>query len=122
MASKMAALTRALRGYGLPVGCVVLSIVGAQLVQPYGHLADLAMIHLLGIVFLSLRSSVRTSVLSSVVSIFAFDFFFITPKYALAWSDAESIVTFVAMLVVAGVVSTLSENSRHQGRIARATA
>ena len=80
------------------------------------------MIHLLGIVFLSLRSSVRTSVLASIVSIFSFDFFFISPKYALAWSDAESIVTFVAMVVVAGVVSTLSENSRRQEQAARATA
>src|SRR6478735_8865004 len=122
MASKMAALTRALRGYGLPVGCVVLSTLGAQLVQPYGHLADLAMIHLLGIVFLSLRSSVRTSVVASIVSIFAFDFFFIAPRYALAWSDAESVVTFVAMVVVAAVVSKLSENLRRQEQAARAVA
>jgi len=122
MASQLAALTRATRGYGLAVACVVLSTLGAHLVQPYGHLADLAMIHLLGIVFLSLRSSVRTSVIASVVSIFSFDFFFIAPKFALAWSDAESIVTFVAMVVVAGVVSKLSENLRRQEQAALATA
>src|SRR6478736_3223697 len=122
MALNLAAFTRATRGYGLAVGCVVLSILGAHLVQPYGHLADLAMIHLLGIVFLSLRSSVRASIAASIVSIFAFDFFFISPKYELAWSDAESIVTFVAMVVVAAVVSKLSENLRHQEQAARATA
>jgi len=122
MVTQFAALTRVVRAYGLAAGCVLLSILCAHVVEPYGHLADLAMIHLLGIVFLSLRSSVRTSVLSSVVSIFSFDFFFITPKYALAWSDAESIVTFIAMVVVAGVVSSLSENSRRQERAARATA
>lgn len=115
-------LPRAFRAYGLAAGCVVLSTLCAHLVQPYGHLADQAMIHLLGIVFLSLRSSVRTSVLASIVSIFAFDFFFISPKFALAWSDAESIVTFIAMVVVAAVVSTLSENSRRQEQAARATA
>src|SRR6187431_752519 len=122
MASQLAAFTRATRGYGLAVVCVVLSTLVAHVVEPYGHLADLAMIHLLGIVFLSLRSSVRTSVVASVISIFSFDFFFIAPKYALAWSDAESIVTFLAMVVVAGVVSTLSENSRRQEQAARATA
>src|SRR4051812_8379421 len=104
MPSQMPAWTRAIRGYGFAAACIVLSILAAQLVQPYGHLADLAMIHLLGIVFLSLRSTVRTSVVASIVSILGFDFFFITPKYALAWSDAESIVTFLAMLVVAAVV------------------
>ena len=122
MVTQLPPLNRAFRAYGLAVGCVVLSSLAAELVRPYGHLADLAMIHLLGIVFLSLRSSVRTSVLASIVSIFSFDFFFISPRYALAWSDAESIVTFVAMVVVAGVVSTLSENSRRQEQAARATA
>ena len=111
-----------MRAYGLAAGCVALSTLFAHIVQPYGHLADLAMIHLLGIVFLSLRSSVRASIVASIVSIFAFDFFFITPKFTLAWSDAESIVTFVAMVVVAAVVSTLSENSRRQEQAARATA
>src|SRR6185369_3214172 len=43
-------------------------------------------------------------------------------KFALAWSDAESIVTFVAMVVVAGVVSKLSENLRRQEQAALATA
>lgn len=122
MALNSSALTRATRGYGLAAACVVLSSLGAQLVQPYGHLADLAMIHLLGIVILSLRSRVRVSVIASIVSIFSFDFFFISPKYALAWSDAESIVTFVAMVVVAAVVSRLSENLRRQEQVALATA
>jgi two-component system, OmpR family, sensor histidine kinase KdpD len=122
MVTQSAALTRAFRAYGLAAGCVLGSTLVAQLVQPYGHLADLAMIHLLGIVFLSLRSSVRTSIVASIVSILAFDFFFISQKYALAWSAAESIVTFVALVVVAGVVSTLSENSRRQEQAARATA
>src|SRR3954469_21946326 len=122
MVTQLAALNRATRAYGLAAGCVALSILCAHLVEPYGHLADLAMIHLLGIVFLSLRSSVRASVIAAVVSIFGFDYLFIKPKYALAWSDAESIVTFVVMVVVAGVVSTLSENSRRQEQAARATA
>jgi len=122
MPSQLPDLTRAVRGYGVAAACVLLSILGARLVEPYGHLADLAMIHLLGIVFLSLRSSVRTSLLASVASIFAFDFFFIAPKYALAWSDAESIVTFLVMVVVAAVVSKLSENLRRQEQVARATA
>jgi len=122
MIIQFATLTRAIRVYGLAVACVGLSVAFAQLVEPYGHLADLAMIHLLGVVFLSLRSNVRTSVVASVASILSFNFFFISPKYALAWSDAESIVTVVAMVVVAGVVSKLSENLRRQEQAARATA
>src|SRR3954471_12511206 len=100
MPSQMPAWTRAIRGYGFAAACIVLSILAAQLVQPYGHLADLAMIHLLGIVFLALRSSVRVSVLASLASIAAFDFLFVAPRLQFAWTDAESSVTFAAMIVV----------------------
>ncbi|MET0791844.1 MAG: ATP-binding protein [Polyangiaceae bacterium] len=122
MPLQIAALNRVFRSYGLAVCSVVLSTALAYLVQPYGHLADLAMVQLLGIVFLSLRSSVRVSLAASIATIFSFDFFFITPRFALAWSDAESVVTFAAMMLVALIVSKLSENLRRQEQAARATA
>ncbi|MEO6601732.1 MAG: ATP-binding protein [Polyangiaceae bacterium] len=122
MPSQIAALNRIFRSHGLAAGCVVLSTLLACLVEPYGHLADLAMVQLLGIVFLSLRSSVRVSLIASIATIFAFDFFFITPRFALAWTDAESVVTFAAMMLVALIVSKLSENLRRQEQAARATA
>src|SRR3954471_24207701 len=117
-----AVLNRIFRDYGLATACVVLSTALAYLVQPYGHLADLAMVQLLGIVFLSLRSSVRVSLLASLATIICFDFFFITPRFALAWTDVESVVTFAAMMLVALIVSKLSENLRRQEKAARATA
>ncbi len=118
----MSLIVRSLRSFGLAAGCVLTSTALAYLAHPYGHIADLAMIHLLGIVFLSLRSSVRVSVAASVLSIVAFDFFSIAPRWAFAWRDWESSLTFAAMLVVAVVVSTLSENRRRQELAARATA
>ena len=113
---------RALKSYGIAFGYVALSAGCAYLLHPRGHVADWAMIHLLGIVFLSLRSSLRVSVLASLVSIALFDYLFITPKFAFALSDAESWFTFSAMLIVAIVVSTLSQNLRRQERAARAAA
>jgi two-component system sensor histidine kinase KdpD len=90
-------------------------------VRPYGHLAE-AMVHLLGIVFLSLRSSVRVSVLASIVSVALFDFFYVAPKFAFGWTDVESGLTFAGMIVVAVIVSTLSESLRQREQEARATA
>lgn len=110
------------RAYGPAVVCLVVSIASAYFVQPYGHLADVAMLHLLGVVFLSLRSSVRVALVASIASNFAFDYFYISPRFAFAWTDVESIVTFVAIIVVALIVSTLSQNLRRQERAARATA
>ncbi len=118
----MLLVPRTLRPYGFAALCVLVSTACAYLVHPYGHLADLAMIHLLGVVFLSLRSSVKVSVLASLVSILAFDYFFITPKLAFAWKDVESSLTFAAIIVVAIIVSTLSGNLRRQQQAATANA
>jgi two-component system, OmpR family, sensor histidine kinase KdpD len=122
MTRKIAALSRATRPPGFAALCVGLSTACAYLVQPYGHLADLAMIHLLGIVVVSLYSSTRVSLLASIASILAFDFSFISPRFEFAWSDAESCLTFVAMIVVSLIVSTLSEDLRRQEQAARASA
>ena len=111
-----------LRAYGVAAGCVAVSVLCAMLAHPYGDLAELAMIHLLGIVLLALRSSVRVSVVASVISIALFDFFFIQPEYEFAWTDAKSSLTFLAMVFIAFTVSSLSENLRRQEQGARAVA
>jgi two-component system sensor histidine kinase KdpD len=111
-----------LRTYGFAAACVAVSFLCAKLVRPYCALADLAMIHLFGIVLLALRSSVRVSVVASVVSITLFDFFFITPIFAFAWTDIRSGLTFIGMIFVAITVSSLSESLRRQEQRARATA
>jgi len=118
----MHSLTRALRASGLAAFCVGASTVLSLALRAHAHVADLAMIQLLGIVFLSLCSSVRVSVLASLASIALFDFFFIAPEFKFAWSDVESSLTFAGMFVVAVVVSTLSENLRQKEQEARSAA
>ena len=115
-------LNRPLRAYGIPVAAVGLSTACAASIQPHGHLADLAMVHLLGIVFLALRATVGVSVLASFASMLAFDFLVVSPRYAFAWTDAESVLTFVSMFVVAVTVSSLSQNLRRQEQASRAAA
>lgn len=122
MVPSLAAVSRAFRALLPSAVCVIASTVSAHLVQPYGHLADLAMIHLLGIVFYSLRGSVRGAVLTAISSILAFDFFFVSPKFSFAPTDIESSVTFAVMIVVALIVSKLSEKFRLQERVALAAA
>jgi two-component system sensor histidine kinase KdpD len=110
------------RAYAVAVAFVTTSLACALLVRPHAEREDLAMIHLLGIVFLALKSSVRVSVLASLLSIALFDFFFIKPEFEFAWTDAKSSLTFLAMIFVAFTVSSLSENQRRQEQRARAVA
>jgi len=46
-------------------------------------------------------------VLSSVLSVASFDYFFVPPRFNFAVSDAQYLITFVAMLVISLVIATL---------------
>lgn len=111
-----------LRDYAQALAYVVASITAAYLASPYCQLSDLAMIHMLGIILMATRCSVRASISACVASILAFDYFFIPPKFAFAWTDAKSSLLFVAMLAVATVISTLHQRLRQQEQVARAAA
>src|SRR6185295_103244 len=57
--------------------------------------------------------------LASVLSVAAFDFFFVPPFYTFAVTDTEYLVTFSVMLVVALVISGLAVRIRAQAVSAR---
>ncbi len=59
------------------------------------------------------------SILASVLSVAAFDFFFVPPYLTFAVSDTEYLITFAVMLVVALVISTLTSRVRAQAEAAR---
>ena len=55
----------------------------------------------------------------SVLSVAAFDFFFVPPYLTFAVSDTQYLVTFAVMLVVGLVISTLTVRLREQAEAAR---
>ncbi len=57
--------------------------------------------------------------MASVLSVAAFDFFFVSPHFSFAVSDLEYLVTFAVMLLVALVISTLTVRLRQQAEAAR---
>ena len=65
---------------------------------PYLELANLVMVYLLGVVVAGLRIGRLPSVLTAVLNVVAFDFFFVPPRYRFAVTDAQYLLTFVVML------------------------
>ena len=88
------------------------STVISHLVRPYAELTDLIMIHLLGVVLIAMRFSMAVSLGTAVVSILSFDFLFIPPPLVFNSPDLKSAVTFVVVIIVAGVISMLNERLR----------
>ncbi|HTU03771.1 MAG TPA: DUF4118 domain-containing protein, partial [Candidatus Sulfotelmatobacter sp.] len=67
------------RAYGLAGLAVVLCTAAAWMMFPYFELANIVMAYLLGVVIVSTRVGLGPSILASVLSVAAFDFFFVPP-------------------------------------------
>ncbi|MFI3135582.1 MAG: sensor histidine kinase KdpD [Methylococcaceae bacterium] len=82
------------------------------------ELANIVMVYLLGVVFVAARFGREASILTSVLSVLAFDFFFVNPVFTFSVNDAQYLVTFVIMLLVGIVISHLTSNMRVQTKVA----
>jgi two-component system sensor histidine kinase KdpD len=97
---------------------VVICTALAALMFPYFAEANLIMIYLLGIVLVAARYGRGPSILASIVSVAAFDFFFVPPFYTFAVADVQYLVTFAVMLLVALVISSMAVRLRQQAKSA----
>jgi two-component system sensor histidine kinase KdpD len=79
---------------------------------------NLVMVYLLGVVGAAAWLGRGPSILAAVLSVAAFDFFFVPPHLTFAISDTEYLVTFAVMLVTGLVISTLTARLRQQAEAA----
>jgi two-component system sensor histidine kinase KdpD len=86
---------------------------------PYFELSNIIMVYLLSVIAVSVRTGRGPSALASILSVAAFDFFFVPTYWTFAVSDSQYLVTFAVMLVVALVVSGLTVSIRTQAEAAR---
>ena len=105
--------------YGWGVAIIALCTALAWYIFPYFAEANLIMVYLLGVVVVAIRCGRLPAIMASVLSVAAFDFFFVTPYLTFTVSDAQYLVTFAVMLVVALVISTLTARLRQQVDAAR---
>jgi len=113
---------RPFRDYAIAAIVVAVSTAISIAAEPYSELGDLAVVYLLAIILLSSKFSLRVSVFACFLSIVSLDFIFIPPRFEFAWTDAKGALTFVAMMVVACVISSLTERLRREKRVAREAA
>lgn len=105
--------------YGYGLAAVALSTALAWAVFPYVAASNLVMVYLLGVIGVATRYGRGPSLLTSLLSVAAFDFFFVPPYFTFAVSDTEYLITFAVMLVAALVISGLALRIRAQADAAR---
>ncbi len=106
-------------GYARALAVVAACTGVAALMFHHFAPANLIMVYLLGTVLAAWRLGRGPSILVSVLSVAAFDFFFVTPYLTFAVSDTQYVVTFAVMLAVAIVISTLTTRIRAHAEASR---
>jgi len=101
-------------GYPAAAGLVGLATAFAWFSFGHGYTADVVMLYLLAVVIASLSLGRWPSLLTAVLSVAAFDFFFIPPYLTFAVTDLHHVVTFTVMLLVSVVINHLTRRVRDQ--------
>jgi two-component system sensor histidine kinase KdpD len=106
-------------GYGVALGGVLASTAVAWLLYPHVDLANLIMVYLLGVLAVASRVGLWPSTWASFLSVIAFDFFFVPPRFSFAVSDTQYIFMFLVMLLVGLSISNLTVRVRRQAKLSR---
>jgi two-component system sensor histidine kinase KdpD len=109
----------AVSDYGAAVLYLVLATLACFAMYPYFQLTNLIMVYLLGVALTAAECGRGPAILSSLLSVLAFDFFFVPPRFSFAVEEAQYIVTFVVMCLVGLVISQLAAGMRQQATLAR---
>lgn len=96
--------------------CLATTIAATALL-PYFDLANIVMLFLLTVVLVGLKFGRGPAVLAALVSVAAFDFFCVPPRFSFAVTDAQYLLTFAVMLAVALIIGQMTAGLRDQARI-----
>jgi two-component system sensor histidine kinase KdpD len=80
---------------------------------------NLVVVYLLAVVLAAFYLGRGPAILVSILSIIAFDFFFVPPNFTLAIADTEYLITFLGLLSVGLIISQLAAMVREQAEAAQ---
>ncbi|MFC0710955.1 two-component system sensor histidine kinase KdpD [Azorhizophilus paspali] len=99
------------------VVCGLATLVAMPL-HPLFDLANIVMVYLLAVVAVAVRFGRGPAVFASFLGVAIFDFFFVPPRFTLAFGDVQYLMTFAVMLVVGLVIGQLTAGFKYQAQVA----
>lgn len=100
--------------YGFSVGIIALATGLNFLIDPLLRNNNIVMVYLLGVTIVALFGRIGPSILASILSVLAYDFFFVPPFYSFAINGFQSLFTLIVMLFVTQAISQLTILTRRQ--------
>jgi two-component system sensor histidine kinase KdpD len=80
--------------------------------------SNIVAVYILSVVLVGVRLGRGPAALAAVLSVTAFDFFFVPPRFSFAVSDVQYLLTFAIMLAVGLITGQLTAGLRSQARVA----
>lgn len=108
-----------LADYGAGILFLVVATAICFAMYPYFALSNLIMVYLVVVMLTATGCGRGPAILVSLLSVLAFDFFFVPPRFSFSVDEAQYVVTFAVMCLVALVISHLAAGMRNQAAIAR---
>lgn len=106
-------------GYEMALLYFILATGLCFLMYPFFDLPNLIMVYLLAVMVTAIHCGRRPALLNALLSVLAFDFCFVPPRWTFTVDEAKYIVTFVVMFLVSAVISHLAGLIRRQAEAAR---
>jgi two-component system sensor histidine kinase KdpD len=99
------------------MACVGVTLLSLPLAAHFEN-SNIVAIFILTVVLIAVRLGRGPAALAAVLSVFAFDFFFVPPRFSFAVSDVQYLLTFCIMLAVGLITGQLTAGLRFQARVA----
>lgn len=103
-----------LSAWGVSVLSVALALGIAMLLRQALGVTSVALVLLMGVLASAVVYGLAASLMASLLSVLAYNFFFLPPLYTFTISDPENVVTLSVFAVVAVVASNLTARMRAQ--------
>ncbi|MDD1666110.1 MAG: DUF4118 domain-containing protein, partial [Methanomicrobiales archaeon] len=100
------------RSYIESLALVILITFLAWLIRPIISPTNVLMFYMLGVVISAYKWGLRPAILTAVLGVLAFDFFFIPPYFSFRVSDTEYLITLTGLIIVGTLISILVARAR----------
>jgi two-component system, OmpR family, sensor histidine kinase KdpD len=99
------------------LACIAVTLISIPLAV-YFDRSNIVAVFILTVVLVAVRYGRGPAALAAVLSVAAFDYFFVAPKFSFAVSDVQYFLTFGIMLAVGLITGQLTAGLRFQARVA----
>jgi len=101
-------------GYAYALAATAVSTLAGLAMTPRFDVVNIAMVYVLAVLLIALRFGRGPTIMTSVLSVIAFDLVFVPPQGVLTVDDLQYLLTFAIMAGIGLVVSGMRERMRRQ--------